>query len=125
MRTKILFLLALLPFFQSNNSFASETEPDQTPRLIAIHSSGHTQPRSLLPYCYYYNGCVYIECGIDETSVSGTVTRSSDGYQWSNSANGNTLQIEVPTEPGTYTLNFTLSSGCSYVGEYVLIGSSL
>ena len=125
MRAKILFLLALLPFIQSNSSFAEETEPNQTPKPIVVRSSGHTQPRSLLPNCYYYDGRVYIECGIDETSVSGTVTRSSDGYQWSNSANGNTLQIEVSTEPGTYTLTFTLSSGCSYVGEYVLIGSNL
>lgn len=122
MRAKILFLLALLPFIQSNSSFAEETEPNQTPKPIVVRSSGHTRPRSLLPNCYYYDGCVYIECNIDETSANGTVTRSSDGCQWSNSVNGNRLRIDVPSEPGTYTLNFTLSSGCSYIGEYVLIG---
>ena len=122
MKSKIIFLLALLPFFDYVAN-ASESEPDQTAQPIVVRTSEHNQPRTMGPNCYYYNGCVYIECDYHETYISGSVTRSSDGTQWSNSEIGNALQIEVSTIPGTYTLTFILSSGVIYSGEYVLTGS--
>ena len=120
MRVKIFVMLAIMPFLQLSKCFAVETDPNQTPQPIVVRSSNNTRPRTLGPDCYYYDGCVYIEGAFYEKSISGTVTRVGDNNQWSNTANGNTLQIQVPTTPGTYTLTFTLSSGVTYTGEYIL-----
>lgn len=120
MRARFLLLMATMSWFLSNSVYAEETDQNQTPQPIGVQSANHTQPRTLGPDCYYYDGCVYIEGVFYETSISGTVTREGDGNQWSNTANGNTLQIQVPTTPGTYTLTFTLSSGGTYTGEYIL-----
>lgn len=54
------------------------------------------------------------------TSISATVTRLSDNAQWSDSSSSNTLQIAVSTDADTYSLDFTLSDGNSYYGEYTL-----
>lgn len=120
MRAKSIFLMAIMPWLLSNNVLAGETDPNPKPQPIDVRTGNHQQPRTLGPSCYYYDGCVYIEGAFYETSISGTVTRAGDDNQWSNTANGNTLQILVPTTPGTYTLTFTLSSGVTYTGEYIL-----
>ena len=120
MRARFLLLMATMSWFLSNSVFARNTEPVPTPQPIDVRSESKKQPRTLNPECYYLDGCVYIEGAFYETSISGTVTRAGDDNQWSNTANGNTLQIQVPTTPGTYTLTFTLSYGGTYTGEYIL-----
>lgn len=118
-RSYFLFMMAALPsFLLSNGKAYADTTPEGQP--IVIDKGNHIQPRTLIPECYYLDGCVYIEGAFYETSISGTVTRVGDNNQWSNTANGNTLQIQVPTTPGTYTLTFTLSYGGTYTGEYTL-----
>lgn len=117
--------MAIMPWFLSNNALAGETDSSQTPQPIVVNSSNHQQPRTLGPSCYYYDGCVYIEGAFYETSISGTVTRVEDSCQWSDSSNGNTLQIQVSAEPGTYTLTFTMSYGGTYTGEYVITDNNL
>lgn len=125
MRTKalklIVLFMALLPsFLQSNAANVIIDQGSGDGRPIAIRSTGTKPPRSIEPECYYQDGYVYIICGNGVTSISATVTRLSDNAQWSNSSLSNTLQIAVSTDAGTYSLDFTLSDGSSYYGEYIL-----
>ena len=115
----LLVLLALMPCFQTT-LMAEEPEyipvknaPDhkETPRLRSI---------AVPPVCQYYNGIVSIQADNDITYITACVTRLDDSMQWSNAGAGNTLSINVSTDPGTYLLTLTLSDGRSYYGEYTL-----
>ncbi len=112
--------MALLPSFLHTNASGAENNAAGSNRPIVIRSTGTHPPRSIVPECYYQDGYVYIICGNGVTSISATVTRLSDNAQWSNSSLNNTLQIAVSTDAGTYSLDFTLSDGSSYYGEYIL-----
>ena len=117
LKRTLLFILALLPCL-SVSVMATSNEPEDIP-IIPINP-GSTRPRSIEPDCYYLDGNVYVIADTGISSVSGTVTRLSDNAQWSDSSTGNTLQIAVPTDAGTYRLTFTLSDGSSYYGDYTL-----
>lgn len=119
MRRTLLFVMALMPCFVYSSVKASETVPDEGIPII-VDSNGEGRPRSIEPKCYYLDGCVYVIGDNNVTSISGTVTRSSDNMQWSNSSSNNTLQIAVPTDAGSYHLTLSLSDGSSYYGDYNL-----
>ena len=115
----LLLTLALLPCFILTSVRASNGEPE-IGIPIDIEREEIVHPRSIEPECYYLDGYVYIICDSSITSISATVTRLSDNAQWSDSSNGNTLQIAVPTGSGSYRLTFSLSDGSSYYGDYTL-----
>lgn len=112
-------ILALLPCFLFTPVKASTDIPTEG-RPINIDRAGHVHPRSIEPECYYLDGYVYITCDSTVTSIDGTVTRLSDNLQWSDSSTSYTLQIAVPTDAGTYHLEFSLSDGSYYYGDYIL-----
>ena len=118
LKRTLIVILALLPCL-SVLGITSSDGPSEIPLKPVV--PGSLQPRSLDDLnCYYLDGCVYILGDASVTSISGTVTRLSDNMQWSDSSNGNTLQISVPATPGTYCLTLTLSDGSSYYGDYAL-----
>ena len=124
MRTKvfrlIVMFMALLPSFSHSEANGTTSSGGLDPEYIIIRSTGTHPPRSIEPECYYQDGYVYIIGDSGITSISATVTRLSDNVQWSGSSTGNTLQIAVPTDVGTYRLTLTLSDGNSYYGDYTL-----
>ena len=111
--------MVLLPLLSSARS-TTICPPPEPGEPIVIDSKDVIYPRSIEPECYYLDGYVYIICDSSITSISATVTRLSDNAQWSDSSNGNTLQIAVPTGSGSYRLTFSLSDGSSYYGDYTL-----
>ena len=119
MRRTLAFVLALLPCFVFSSVIASAANPEEG-RPIMVERADHVHPRSIEVDCYYLNGSVYITADASVTSISATVTRLSDNAQWSNSNNGYTLQIAVPTDAGAYRLELSLSDGSSYYGDYTL-----
>lgn len=80
------------------------------------------RPRSVAepPYCYHYEGVVYIQADITITYINARVTRYADNQVWSNAGNTNTLSISASSASGTYLLELTLSDGRAYIGEYTI-----
>lgn len=115
----ILLTLVFLPCFLFTPVKASADIPTEG-RPIKIDRPDHVHPRTIEPECYYLDGYVYIICDSTVTSIAGTVTRLSDNMQWSDSSTNYTLQIAVPTDAGTYHLDFSLSDGSYYYGDYIL-----
>ena len=111
-----LALLPCLPIFKINAALP----PHEVGKPIDIEYDQPTQPRSIEPHCYFWDGSLYIMCNSYITSVSGTITRLSDNMQWSNNSTSNVLQIAVSSDTGSYHLIFTLSDGTSYYGDYTL-----
>lgn len=127
----LVVLLALLPCFQTPALAGGDGDPD--PELIPVKphpgTGTGTTPRARSrarfvindgPACYYYEGEVTIEAGSSITSIDAQVTRLEDNVTWSDTDMGDTLIMDVSTDPGTYILTFTLSNGQSYIGEYHL-----
>lgn len=125
MRTNVIKLfvlfMALLPGFSQVNASASSYNDDEIQPITIEKGTGLSKPpRSIIPECYYLNGCVYIICDSSITSISATVTRLSDNAQWSGSNMYNTLRLAVSSDADTYRLEFSLSDGSTYYGEFTL-----
>ena len=125
----LLFLLALLPCFQTSLMAAGDGDPDPEEIPVKPVPNANNKPRARArarfavengPACYYYQGEVSIEAESGISFITATVTRIEDNESWTNSAMDDTLIINVSEAPGTYILTFTLSNGQSYIGEYYL-----
>ena len=125
----LLFLLALLPCFQTSLMAAGDGDPDPEEIPVKPVPNANNKPRARArarfavengPACYYYQGEVSIEAESGISFITATITRIEDNESWTNSAMGDTLIINVSEAPGTYILTFTLSNGQSYIGEYYL-----
>ena len=97
-------------------------EPDPIPIKQNPNPNPHPNPgpRSSVqdPYCYHIDGVVYIEADTTVTYINATVTRSSDGQVWSATSASCSLSISTSADVGEYCLDFTLSTGQSYMGKY-------
>lgn len=125
----LLILLALLPCFQADIMAINDESPTEIPVTPnnPPKPKPNPKPRSRarnivgeLPFCYYYEGEVTIEAASSIASINAMVTRLDDNEQFTGSATGNVLTIQVSEDPGTYVLSFTLSDGTGYYGEYTL-----
>lgn len=118
--TVLLTLTITLSFFcQTAN--AINVMDDNNSEVINLKNGGGL-PRSIeeTPYCYYYNGVVYIEGDENVNGYSVTITCMESNYQWHNFSNRNKLSVFVSTEQGTYYVEVYSSSGIYYYGEYIL-----
>lgn len=108
---------------RENNPVEIPVTPNNPPNPISIPNP---RPRSRAhyvvstPVCYYYEGEVSIEAGSNIESITTTITRLEDNVQYTNAVSGNVLTIQVSEDPGTYILQFTMSDGTGYHGEYTL-----
>lgn len=115
----IMVLLALLPCISLSTVNALTDDPPLG-KPINVNELPPLPPRSIAPECYYLDGYVYIIGDNSITSITGTVTRLSDNVQWNGNCTSNNLQIVVSTDPGAYSLTFTISDGSTYQGIYYL-----
>ena len=72
------------------------------------------------PQCFYCDGEVTIQADNSISYISAQVVRAEDNMTWINAGVGNTITLNVSSDPGTYYLYFTLSNGMSYCGKYIL-----
>ena len=109
------------PLINLHNGGTIPRSGDHQGEPIAIKGST-PRPRSVAetPYCYHYEGVVYIEADNTITHINASVTRYADNQVWSNAASTNTLSINASDASGTYLLELTLSDGCTYIGEYTI-----
>lgn len=127
--------MATMPWFLSNNALARNTEPVPTPQPIDVRSESEKQPRTLIPECYYLDGCVYIEGAFYETSICdnedilvvGGIMKNGNRATASNS--GNEIDVVAPfdsiyvtTYAGwgyEYAPAYNYESGTSFSAAYV------
>ena len=83
---------------------------------------GNPRPRSVVipPYCYYYNGIIYIIGDDSINYINATVTCLGNNTQWNSFTYSNVLSVQTSTNPGAYFLELTLHDGSIYYGEFYL-----
>ena len=125
-------LFLLLPCFQSIVMAGEEFGPEEIPVTPRPNPNPNPNPNpgprnrararyvEEGPLCYYYNGEVIIETNNTVSFITVEVYRAEDNMTWINAGVGNTITLNVSSDPGTYYLYFTLSNGMSYIGKYIL-----
>ena len=120
-KISLLLMLALVQNLSGNaKRFAGPDIVDGSPIDLGYEVSRPRRSVSIPSGYYLYSGNVKIIAENDITGINATVTRLDDNLQWSGIAAGNMLTFLVPTDPGTYILELTLSDGMEYYGEYTL-----
>ena len=120
-KVALLFMLAVAQVSSVKASNSSDPEVLKYSPIDLRLQGERPRGATNTPDCYYlYVGMVCVSATGNITGINATVTSLDSNQQFSGTAFGNELSIIVPTDPGTYSIEISLSDGTFYYGEYTL-----
>lgn len=120
-KVALLFMLAVAQVSSVKASNSSDPEVLKYSPIDLRLQGERPRGATNTPDCYYlYVGMVCISATGNITGINATVTSLNSNQQFNGTAFDNELSIIVPTDPGTYSIEISLSDGTFYYGEYTL-----